>query len=223
MRARVWRASEAGPGTAVCRGSGRGSATAAGVAILAHAAIPRHSLPQVALWAELPQAAAGGTGQRTARRYSANSSGSVILMVGAFCSASCSALDSRRICSAVICRQAGRRRTVQAGRGRAAGAAAPRRGTACGGSRHAAALPSPCGRLGECQCGVLSRSVRLQRLAGAQQQSVAALPLACVGAACLFFTPVTRGSLCSRCEAVVPAPSPCILVMAVHRQRGRSE
>jgi hypothetical protein len=29
--------------------------------------------------------------------------------------------------------------------------------------------------------------------------------LACVGAACLFFTPVTRGSLCSRCDAVVPA------------------
>lgn len=35
--------------------------------------------------------------------------------------------------------------------------------------------------------------------------------LACVGAACLFFTPVTRGSLCSRCEAVVPAPMPDIL------------
>lgn len=39
-------------------------------------------------------------------RYSASSSGSVIFTVGALCSASISALDSRMICSAVICRAA---------------------------------------------------------------------------------------------------------------------
>ena len=59
---------------------------------------------------------------RTARRYSANSSGSVIFTFGALCSASMSALDSRRICSAVICRQTGQR-----GQGRAAAASERRR------------------------------------------------------------------------------------------------
>lgn len=41
--------------------------------------------------------------RRACRRYSASSSGSVIFTLGALCSASISALLSRRICAAVIC------------------------------------------------------------------------------------------------------------------------
>jgi hypothetical protein len=140
---------------------------------------------------------------RACRRYSASSSGSVILMVGGLASASCSALDSRRICSAVICRQAGRRK--QAWRCQAAAAASE------GGRVAAAARAARWGGAGgdaaphrrAAAPKALSSACQVQQ--GPGRGTPRAAPLACVGAACLFFTPVTRGSLCSRCDAVVPA------------------